>query len=137
MAVSDLLPPARRPVNPDPATLTNPAGALTNPLGHIGRLDWVAVPLPNVVVVPAHPRSDGSGLSIELGNDRGTPVAIVFSSVKQLIERLGKHQPWIMLPSTKLPGLLGVSDLEIVKDPIASTCTPVWTEERLQALVEA
>lgn len=95
-------------------------------------LTMIGARLPATVVVPAHPRADNQGISIELSAAvTGAPVAIVFSTVERLIERLGGHQPWIMIPAVALPGLLGTTAISIVLDPLEKTCRAQWTGDRL------
>ncbi|MFJ4650882.1 SAV_915 family protein [Nocardia sp. NPDC088792] len=87
--------------------------------------------LPDVVVVPAHPRPEGPGFAIELSAEvSGEPVAIVFSTVERLVERLGGYQPWVQIRSETLPRLLGTTAISIVLDPLAKTCRAQWTGER-------
>ncbi|MEG8182571.1 hypothetical protein GZH49_29315 [Nocardia terpenica] len=97
----------------------------------------IGVSTPPVVVVPAHPRPDGQGVCIELSSQvTGEPVAIVFSTVERLVERLGRYQPWVMTPSTELPALLGTTGIAVVLDPSERVCSPQWNAERLHALEE-
>ncbi|MEV6098680.1 SAV_915 family protein [Nocardia sp. NPDC051981] len=111
--------PAPRPVKP----------AEVEPPTRIG------VGLPAVVVVPVHPRLDDGGISIELSAEvSGDPVAIIFSTVERLIERLGRHQPWVMIPAVALPELLGTPAISIVLDPLPKTCRIWWTSDRLKQL---
>lgn len=115
-----------------------------NPPGHLHQLvrsrmmeppTKIGVELPKVIVVPAHPHPDDEGVSIELSAEvTGAPVAIVFSNVERLIERLGQHQPWIMVQSAALPQLLGTSAISIVLDPLEKTCRTWWTSNRLAAM---
>ncbi|MFI5777333.1 SAV_915 family protein [Nocardia sp. NPDC051570] len=97
----------------------------------------IGVVLPPVVVIPARPRADGGGICIELSSRvMGEPVAIVFSTVERLIERLGRYQPWVMTPTAELPTLLGTTAIAIVLDPAEKVCSPQWTDQRLHALEE-
>ncbi len=95
----------------------------------------IGVGLPPVGVVPARPRLDGKSVEIELSAEvDGWPVAIVFSTVERLIERLGRYQPWMMVPSADVPNFLGTAVFAIVLDPSEAVCRPQWTAERLQVL---
>ncbi|RDI64343.1 SAV_915 family protein [Nocardia pseudobrasiliensis] len=97
----------------------------------------IGITLPPVVVIPARPRADGRGICVELSSHvKGAPVAIVFSTVERLVERLGRYQPWIMAQSSELPALLGTAGIAIVLDPSQRVCAPQWTAERLHALEE-
>lgn len=92
----------------------------------------IGVELPAMVMVPAHPRPGDGGVAIELSAEvTGEPVAIAFSTVELLIERLGRYQPWIMVPSATLVRWLGTSAISIVLNPLAKTCRTQWTSERL------
>lgn len=95
----------------------------------------IGVSMPPVVVIPARPRSDGQGVEIELSpRVTGDPVALVFSNVERLVERLGRHQPWMMAPSAAVPTLLGTAAIAIVLDPSEKLCAAQWTAERLRTL---
>lgn len=97
----------------------------------------IGVSMPPVVVIPARPRSDGRGVEIELSSRvTGDPVALVFSNVERLVERLGRYQPWMMAPSAAVPTLLGTAAITIVLDPSETICAAQWTSQRLQTLEE-
>ncbi|MEC3915476.1 SAV_915 family protein [Nocardia sp. CDC160] len=116
------------PTPPRPATQVRPQAA-AEPSTIIG------AKLPEVIVVPAHPRPDDDGFSIELSAEvTGAPVAIVFSTVERLIERLGRYQPWVMVPSAVLPQLLCTAAISIVLDPLEKTCRTWWSSARLAAM---
>ncbi len=96
----------------------------------------IGVSMPPVVVIPARPKSDG-GVEIELSSRvTGDPVALVFSNVERLVERLGRYQPWMMAPSAAVPALLGTAAITIVLDPSETICAAQWTSQRLQTLEE-
>ncbi len=96
----------------------------------------IGVDLPDFVVIPAHPSADSQGISIELSAAvTGEPVAIVFSNVDRLTERLGVHQPWVMVRSEFLPRLLGTTSISVVLDPLEKTCRVQWTSKRLDDMV--
>jgi hypothetical protein len=97
----------------------------------------IGVALPPVVVIPAHPKPDGRSVEIELtARVSGDPVAIVFSNVERLIERMGRCQPWAMVPAAAVPSLLGSAAITIVLDPSEKICAREWTADRLRTLEE-
>lgn len=92
--------------------------------------------LPSVVVVPAHP-VPADRVGIELATLlSGVEVAIIFSNVAKLVDRLGKAQPWIMLPSAQLVRQLGSQATTIVLDPGPGVVRPRWSPSRVKLFTE-
>lgn len=75
------------------------------------------VELPEIVIVPAHPVTEGDSRDImfELreGAD-GVPVLPVFSSVQRLAGVLGGAQPWVALPLHKVRELAAAGQVRTV-----------------------
>jgi hypothetical protein len=95
----------------------------------------VGAQLPQVVVVPAHPRPDGSrGFDIELAVSNGRPLIPAFSSVDRLVETLGEHQPWLGLTPDQIGAVY--SGISIVLDPVPGVVQKLWSADRLAALGE-
>ncbi|WP_299575183.1 SseB family protein [uncultured Williamsia sp.] len=95
----------------------------------------VGTQLPEVVVVPAHPRPDGSrGFDIELTESNGRPLIPAFSSVDGLVETLGEHQPWLGLTPAQIGAVY--SGISIVLDPVPRVVQKLWSADRLAALQE-
>lgn len=93
----------------------------------------VGAQLPQVVVVPAHPRPDGSrGFDIELAVSNGRPLIPAFSTVDRLVETLGEHQPWLGLTPAQIGAVY--SGISIVLDPVAGVVQKLWSADRLAAL---
>ena len=91
--------------------------------------------LPGVVMVPAHPRLDGSrGFDIELTVSNGRPLIPAFSTVDGLVRALGEHQPWLGLTPAQIGTVY--SGVPIVLDPVAGVVEKLWSADRLAALGE-
>lgn len=114
----------------------------TSPPVEIAQPTVVGGGLPGVVVVPAHPVAGGhmeASVEFELFETVTLGAALVaFSNVAKLVERLGAHQPWLMLPGAALLGLAGSQRIDaVVLDPAPGVVRSVWTEQSLRQLQEA
>lgn len=92
--------------------------------------------LPEVVIVPAHPALDGSGVEIELATlkGEGSLAVVAYSSLQGLVDQRGDAQPWV---AYRGPAMLEIAGgLPVVLDPIPGVVNVVWTPERLKALEE-
>ncbi|KAA0024522.1 SAV_915 family protein [Antrihabitans cavernicola] len=98
--------------------------------------------LPDFVVVPAHPAIDkpGGAIEIELFTTRsGTEViAVAFSDVRLLVERLGDAQPWIGLASINFQrSVIRAGIAGIVLDPVDNLLRKRWSDSAVRSLSEA
>jgi SseB protein N-terminal domain len=73
--------------------------------------------LPELVIVPAHPVTEGGSREVRFelreGAD-GAAVLPVFSSVQRLAEALGGAQPWVALPLRKVRELAAAGQVHTV-----------------------
>ncbi|MFD4367776.1 SAV_915 family protein [Rhodococcus sp. NPDC058521] len=125
----------------DPMGVPDRAAATEVPVEEVQETT-VGGALPGVVVVPAHPildRGREASVQLELFDTEKLGAALVaFSNVAKLVERLGAHQPWMMLPGTTVLGLAGKQGIDaVVVDPAPDVLGPVWTEQSLRRLKEA
>ncbi|GAA1456562.1 hypothetical protein [Williamsia maris] len=96
----------------------------------------VGAELPDLVVVPAHPRLDGTqGFDIELAVSGGNPMVVAFSTVDALAAMLGEFQPWVGLTPRDIASVH--AGLPILLDPTPGVLDAEWTADRLTALKEA
>lgn len=90
--------------------------------------------LPPVVVVPAHPRVEGSGIELELVRlDGDTAAVVAFSTVAGLVAQLGADQPWLMVRGEAVLALARTA-ATVVLDPVPGTCEQWWTPERVATI---
>lgn len=111
------------------------AHAVTASQAEIPRETTVGGAMPDTVMVPAHPRPDGSrGFDIELVVSDGRPMIPAFSSIDALVTMLGEHQPWLGLTPEQIGAVY--AGVPIVLDPVPGVAERVWNADRLTALKE-
>lgn len=100
--------------------------------------------LPAAVCVPCHPDplderagSDEPRVRIELRERRGETVAIVFSSVRCLVEQLGQSQPWMVMDSSRLQQCLSAAGVtQVLLDPVLGDDAGRWTPEDIERFAD-
>lgn len=90
--------------------------------------------LPPVVVVPAHPTPEGVKVDI-IRISTGAMAAVAFTNVQNLVDRLGRFQPWMMLPSAALVQMAAARSVtSVLLDPAPGVCAPQWSGSRIRTL---
>jgi SseB protein N-terminal domain len=96
--------------------------------------------LPVLVIAPARPRPTAGGADI-LFEMRQQPdgrfVLPVFSSVRRLVEQLGRYQPWACLPLDEVLAKTSRSPaVRVVLDPVIDPGAWRWQQSGLEELAE-
>lgn len=88
-----------------------------------------------LVAVPAHPGPDPGELVLEARRQPQGVVLPVFSSVRVLVNALGRSQPWAVMLLSKVGDLAAAADVdEIAFDPEISADAWQWQPFEVSAL---
>jgi hypothetical protein len=93
---------------------------------------------PEIVIAPAHPGMDSRSQQIvfELRESANSAAVLpVFSSVRRLVEALGRAQPWVALPLTRIRELAAAGGIHTVMlDPEVQLAAWRWRYDDLENL---
>lgn len=80
-----------------------------------------------LVAVPAHPGASPGELVLEARREPQGMVLPVFSSVRILVNSLGRSQPWAVMPLSRVGDLASAAGVDqIVFDPEISADAWLW-----------
>ena len=87
-----------------------------------------------VVYVPARPLTAGGrkDVAFELRQlPTGEQAAIAFTTLRRLVDALGKAQPWLAMPLGRLREVVGSSGIaRVAVDPVVPAGAWRWTSDR-------
>jgi hypothetical protein len=109
-------------------------GELRQPLGSASLPSAVAGEAPEMVAVPAHPGTPGSGeLFLEVRQVPGVGrVLPVFSTVGRLVDAMGQLQPWAALRFQRARMMAEEAGVDLVAlDPVMSPEAWKWRPQNL------